>query len=264
MCPSLAVCHLPPISHLYPHLPLILGHRGASAYAPENTLAAFRQALARGADGFELDVTLSADEVPVVIHDDTVDRTTDGSGEVARRTLAQLQQLNAGYPRRFGAKFAGEQIPTLAEVFTALGQQAIINVELKQDPSPGRQMAEKVVALIHAHGMERRILLSSFYYDNLQRVRALAPSLPLGVLYAPNEPLRILRAWLKPNVRPEAHHPYHRMINTLTLPWYRWRGYRVNVWTVNKEADLRRMMRAGVDGIITDRPDVAVRLRRPP
>src|SRR3970040_2158507 len=117
--------------HFYPRIPLILGHRGASAYAPENTLAAFRRALELGADGFELDVTLSADGVPVVIHDDTVDRTTDGSGPVANLTLAQLKQLPAGFRARFGTEFAGERIPTLEEVVARLGQRALLHVEFE-------------------------------------------------------------------------------------------------------------------------------------
>ncbi len=246
------------LPHLYPHIPLILGHRGASAYAPENTLAAFRRALAEGgADGFELDVTLSADGVPVVIHDDTVDRTTDGVGAVARLTLAQLRSLDAG--KWFGLSFERERIPTLDEVFATVGPRAIINVELKLDPSPGRELAVKVAALIRAHGVERRVLVSSFYYDNLQRLKRADPALPVGLLYSPHEPGQMLRAWLNPGVRAEAHHPHHRLVNAFTRRW--WRTRRVNVWTVNAEADLRRLMRLGVDGLITDRPDVAVRLR---
>jgi glycerophosphoryl diester phosphodiesterase len=245
------------LSHIYPRLPLILGHRGASAYAPENTLAAFQRALDMGADGFELDVTLSADGVPVVIHDDTVERTTNGTGAVAELTLAPLRSLDAG--SWFGPAFAGERIPTLDEVFSAFGPPAIINVELKRDPSPRRELAAKVAALVRAHGVERRVLVSSFYYDNLQRLKQADPALPVGLLYSPDEPLRVLRAWLRPGVRAEAHHPQHRLINTLTRRWLRAR--RVNVWTVNAEADLRRLMRLRVDGLITDRPDVAARLR---
>ena len=251
------------LSYFYPQTPtpLVFGHRGASAYAPENTLMAFRRALDLGADGFELDVTLSADSVPVVIHDDTVDRTTDGSGPAASLTLAQLKRLGAGFRARFKDEFAGERIPTLEEVFAELGPRALINVELKQDPSPERRLAEQVVALIHAHRLERRVLVSSFYYDNLRCVKQADAALPVGLLYAPNEPGQVLRAWLKPGVRPEAHHPYYRLVDALTMRWYRRRGYRVNVWTVNAETDVRRLMRLGVDGLITDRPDVAVRLR---
>ncbi|MCC7360725.1 MAG: hypothetical protein IT317_14685 [Anaerolineales bacterium] len=119
-----------PAAHLYPaRLPAVIAHRGASADAPENTLSAFALALEQGADGLELDVTLSADGVPVVIHDDTLDRTTDGRGRVARHTLAELKGLDAGYAARFGSKFAGQRLPTLDEVFAAFGQRTIINVE---------------------------------------------------------------------------------------------------------------------------------------
>jgi glycerophosphoryl diester phosphodiesterase len=249
------------LSHLYSRTPLILAHRGASAVAPENTLAAFRRALELGADGFELDVTLSADGAPVVIHDDTVDRTTDGAGPVAGLTLAQLKRLGAGFRARFGDTFSAERIPTLEEVFAELGRRAIVNVELKRDASPGRALAAKVVELIRAHGMGQRVILSSFFYDNLQRIRQADPALPVGLLYDSGEPWRILNAWLWPGVRPDAHHPHHLLVNAATLRLWRRRGWRVHVWTVNAEADMRRLLRLGVDGLITDRPDVAVRVR---
>jgi glycerophosphoryl diester phosphodiesterase len=250
------------LTHLYPHTPLLLGHRGASAFAPENTLAAFRLALAQGADGFELDVTLSADGAPVVIHDDTVNRTTDGAGRVDALTLAQLKTLDAGYHAKFGAQFAGERLPTLADVFDEFGQHALINVELKRDPSPDKSLARKVAALIREHQMGQRVLLSSFYYDNLQRVQALDPALPVGLLYDPSEPGRVAQAWLAPGVRAEAHHPHYTLFNPATRGWYRARRLRVNVWTVNAEAEMRRLIRLGVDGIITDQPEVGVRVRR--
>lgn len=241
---------------------LIFGHRGASAYAPENTLAAFQLALAQEADGVELDVTLCADGVPVVIHDDTVDRTTNSTGRVDALTLAQLKQLEAGYPAKFGDRFAGERLPTLAEVFQALDPRTVINVELKQDTSPDRRLAQQVVDVIRAHGRGPQVLLSSFYYDNLQRAKALDPTLPVGLLYDPSEPWRMAQAWLRSGVQAEAHHPYHLLVNAATRSWYRARGLRVNVWTVNAEADLRRLLQLGVEGIITDQPDVGVRVRR--
>lgn len=249
------------LPHLYPHTPLIFGHRGASADAPENTLAAFRLALAQGADGVELDVTLSADGVPVVIHDDTLERTTTGAGRVHDFTLAQLKQLEAGYPAKFGQQFAGERLPTLAEVFEEIGARAIINVELKRDPSPDHSLAATAVALIREHGLTQRVLVSSFDYGNLRRVRVLAAELPLGLLYDPSEPGRIAQAWLNPGVRAEAHHPYFPLFNAATRGLYRARGLRVNVWTVNTEADLRGQMALGVDGLITNVPALAVHLR---
>ncbi len=246
------------LGHLYRRTPLILGHRGASAYAPENTLSAFNLALAQGADAVELDVTLSADGVPVVIHDDSLDRTTNGHGPVNRVSLAALQQLDAGYSTRFGGQFPNERIPTLAEVFAGIPPQAIINVELKHDRSPGRELASRVVALIHEHAMAARVLISSFQFSSLGRVKALDPALPVGLLYSSvlSGP-RLVRC-LVMTLPHEAHHPSHEGLTADSLAWYHAQSLRVNTWTVDDEADLRRLAAAGVDGLITNRPDVAV------
>jgi glycerophosphoryl diester phosphodiesterase len=249
------------LANLYPRTPLVFGHRGASAYAPENTLAAFRLALAQGADGLELDVCLSADGVPVVIHDDTLGRTTSGTGPVSRLTLAELKTLEAGYPGRFGAQYRAERIPSLAEVFEACGDQPLINIELKHDRSPGRQLAGTVVKLIHAYGRQGRVIVSSFQYSSLGRVKALDPDLPVGLLYmAPVFGPRLVRClarWL-PH---EAHHPSAAGLTARDMAWYHQQGLRVNAWTVDDEAGLRRLALAGADGLITNRPDVAVGVR---
>jgi glycerophosphoryl diester phosphodiesterase len=248
------------LANLYRRVPIIFGHRGASANAPENTLAAFRLALRQGADGFELDVTLSADGVPVVIHDDTVDRTTDGEGRVSRLTLAELKRLDAGYPTKFDGQFAGERIPTLAEVFQAFAGQAIMAVELKRDRSPGRQLAARAVELIQAHRLERSVIVSSFQNSNLRRVKALNPSVPVGLLYtnALAAPLMRLLAAGRPH---EAHHPGLKHLSPRMVRWYHAHGLRVNVWTGDEESDLRRLVAAGVDGLITNHPDRAVSVR---
>ena len=249
------------LANLYPRTPLVFGHRGASAYAPENTLAAFRLALEQGADGIELDVILSADSVPVVIHDDTLDRTTSGHGPVSRLTLGELKRLAAGYPARFGAQFSAERIPTLAEVFETCGAQTVINIELKHDRSPGRQLAGRVVELIHAHGRPGRIIVSSFQFSSLGRVKALAPDLPVGLLYvAPVFGPRLAHC-LARSLPHAAHHPSAAGLTARGIAWYHQQGLRVNVWTVDDEAELRRLALAGVDGLITNRPDVAVRVR---
>lgn len=250
-----------PLPHLYPRLPAVWAHRGASDDAPENTLRAFGLALEQGADGLELDVTLSADGEPVVIHDDTLDRTTNGHGPVGRHTLAQLKALDAGYPAQFGAQYAGERLPTLDEVFTAYGQQTFINVELKQDRAPGRPLAPRVIALIHQHGLAQRVIVSSFQFSNLRQVRALDPALPIGLLYTlATGGARVVRL-LNPDLRPEAHHPGCYTLRPEQVAWYHGHGLRVNTWTVNDEADLRRFALAGVDGLITNRPVLAVAVR---
>lgn len=248
---------------LYPRTPLIFGHRGASAHAPENTLPSFGLAVEQGADGIELDVTLSADGVPVVIHDDTLDRTTSGRGRVAAHTLAELQALDAGFPASFGSRFIGAQIPTLDQVFAAYGQQAIFNVELKHDRSPRRGLAAAAIAVIRAHAMERRVLISSFQFSNLRRVRALAPDLPIGLLYVSAAFSQRLVRWLNPGLHPEAHHPSSYLLTSSAIDWYHAHGLRVNVWTVNEPAQMRSLAAAGADGLITDDPALAVRTLRP-
>jgi glycerophosphoryl diester phosphodiesterase len=250
-----------PIPHLYPHRPAIWAHRGASDDAPENTLAAFALALEQGADGLELDVTLSADGVPVVIHDDTLDRTTNGYGPVRWQTLAALKQLEAGYPAQFGGQFAGERLPTLDEVFAAFGPRTRINVELKQDRAPGRPLAPAVVALIQRHGLARRVIVSSFQFSNLRQVRALDPTLPIGLLYTIATGGARLVRWLTGDLHPEAHHPGCYALAPEQVAWFHAQGLRVNTWTVNAEADLRRFAQAGVDGLITNRPGLAVAVR---
>jgi glycerophosphoryl diester phosphodiesterase len=250
-----------PAAWLYPRLPLILGHRGASAYAPENTLHAFSEAVARGADGFELDVSLSADGVPVVMHDDSLQRTTGASGQVAQTSLAELKKLDAGYAARFGSQFAGERIPTLAEVFESADLRAVINVELKHDRAPERRLADRVVELIHAHNMGRRVIVSSFQFSNLQRVKQLDPQLPVGVLYTLSLFAGRVQRRLAGAYAFEAHHPSHLGLSADRVQWFHDRGRRVNAWTVNKPDDLRRLMAAGIDGVITDVPDLAAQAR---
>src|SRR5512139_1614857 len=133
--------------------PVVFAHRGASAHAPENTLAAFELALAQQADAIELDVKLSADGQVMVIHDSSVDRTTNGHGKVQDMTLAELKALDAG--SFFNSQFAGEKIPTLNEVFEAMGKRTFINIELKNHRSHGEDLVETVCMLVKKHQMQK-------------------------------------------------------------------------------------------------------------
>ena len=238
---------------------LNIAHRGASAVAPQNTLAAFRRAAELGADGVELDVHLSADLVPVVIHDSTVDRTTDGTGRVADLPLAALKELDAG--SWFDPTFAGERIPTLEEVFEEIGKSLLINVELKPEPGRGRGLEAAVVRLVARHGLTDRVLLSSFDPFALRRTRRLSPHIPVGFLYetAPLSRLARLLAWAMPDLQPQAIHPHWRLIRPSTVRRAHARGRRVIAWTVDEPEEMRRLIAMEVDGIITNHPD---RLRR--
>ncbi len=235
--------------------PLNIAHRGASAYAPENTLAAFRLALEMGADGFELDAMLSADGHLVVIHDDTVDRTTDGRGPVRQKTLAELKTLDAG--ARFDARFAGERIPTLREALhLAAGNPAFVNVEIKTDSLKGDGLEEKLVALIRGYGLGERLLISSFNPFALWRMKRLAPDLPLALLYAENQRVYLRNRWFAFLSRPDALNPSFRLATQEHVRWAKSKGYRLYVWTVDEEAEMRRLMALGVDGMITNKPDL--------
>jgi glycerophosphoryl diester phosphodiesterase len=235
--------------------PLNIAHQGASADAPGNTLAAFRLALEMGADGFELDIMLSTDDHLVVIHDDTVDRTTDGSGPVRQKTLAELKALDAG--ARFGARFAGERIPTLQEVFDLVaGNRAFVNVELKADSLKSDGLEEKLVALIRRYDLGERLLISSFNPFALWRVRRLAPDLPLALLYAESMPVHLRNRWFAFLSRPEALNPSLRIATQEHVRWAKSKGYRLYVWTVDEEPEMRRLIALGVDGIITNKPDL--------
>lgn len=234
--------------------PLVLAHRGASAYTPENTLAAFRLAFEMGADGIELDVTLTRDRVPVVIHDDSVDRTTNGTGVVKRMTLTEVQRLDAG--AWFDEKFRGEKIPALDQVLAEFGTHGLINVELKSI-FPRSDGIERAVAQVieRAHTAER-VLISSFNPLALYRIMKSEPRLPRGLIYSPNLALYLRRAWLRPIARPNALHPPSSLIDSEFVAWARHQGYKINTWTVDDPNEMKRLIALGVDAIMTNKPDI--------
>ncbi len=239
----------------------IWGHRGASADAPENTLPAFELALVQGADGVELDVQLSSDGEVVVIHDETLDRTTDGTGPVGGRTWAELRALDASGGR---PGFAGTRIPLLAEVLELTrGTNAVVNVELKTDQVAYPGIEAGVLEVVRASGVGERVLLSSFNHETLGVLRRLGAEQRLGALVedrwfasGPGWPgLDVVGLGLG------AVHPSVLDATASLLADARERGLAVNVWTVNEPLDLHRLFALGVDAIMTDVPTLAVRLR---
>ncbi len=234
--------------------PLNIAHRGASACAPENTLAAFRLALELGADGVELDVTLTQDGIPVVIHDDTVDRTTDGHGPIKEMSLKEVKLLDAG--SWFGIKFKGEKIPTLTEALRVVGTRGIVNIELKSTSLQTDGIETATLAAVEDCGAAGRVLISSFNPFALQRMSQLDPRLPRGLLYADDLPIYLRRAWLRPVARPTALHPKHTLVSSRLVTWAHQHGYQVNTWTVDDPGKMEELVGLGVDAIMTNKPDV--------
>lgn len=240
--------------------PLIIGHRGASTSAPENTLAAFRQALEFGADGFELDAKLSADGEVVVIHDQTVDRTTDGTGAVRKLTLAQIKELDAG--SKFDQKFKGEKVPTLEEVFQVLGGKMLIDVELTNYASPSDALPEKVARLVRKYQLEESIIFTSFHAKTIRRIRKLLPEVPAGILAWSGALGLLQRSWVGRSWAPEMVVPFHTDVNGDFIRRQHQMNRKVIVWTINEPARAREMIGLGVDGIITDDVPVVVEARK--
>lgn len=227
----------------------IWAHRGASSRHPENTIAAFKAAVAAGADGVEFDVQLTHDGVPVVIHDEKVDRTHEGEGWVQSHTLTQLQTLKSRLKKNPDP--TSTRIPTLVEVLDLLqpGPQRI-NIELKNSVKPYKTLESKVLKLVAERQLTDRVVLSSFNHYSLQRLREKGWAGELAAVYDGmlREPWRYFR-----ELDVQAVHPPRQ---ALMVPGYVTRahraGFQVRIWTVNKSAQRQRCQRLGVDGIFTD------------
>jgi len=233
--------------------PRIVGHRGAKASSPENTLAAFRRAHAQGASWVEFDAKLTKDGEVVIIHDATLERTTNGTGNVADRTLREIRELDAG--SWFGAEFAGERVPMLVEalaLFVELGMG--FNIEVK--PCPGREAetAAACCAVIAKHWPASAPvpILSSFKRASLEAARAAAPHIPRG--YLAEELGKTWRADVEA-LGCAAVHPGWKLLTRQQLRDIKEAGLKALVWTVNEPARARELVAWGVDSIITDCPD---------
>jgi glycerophosphoryl diester phosphodiesterase len=228
-------------------MPIVIAHRGASGTCPENTLAAFRRAAAVGAPMIELDVQLTRDGEVVVLHDDTLERTTTGSGPVRQRTLAELRGLDAG--SWFDASFRGERVPTLAEVLDAF--PLAVNVELKAAGGDG--LEARTLAVVEAAGALERVVFSSFAFAALERLRACSVRAALAVLWehAPI-PEAVRRA---ERVAARALHLRKETATPEAIAIAAAAGLPVRAWTVNAPGEFNRLAAAGVDGVFTDYPE---------
>lgn len=221
--------------------PLIIGHRGASADAPENTLAAFALALEQGADGLELDVQLSADGQPVIYHDHSLQRLCGRSEACADLALADLQTLSVA---------DDQTIPSLHQLFEMFGPRTLYNVELKSFSLRNNGLVEAVAEVVEAHGLAANVLISSFNPFYVRRARQIFSTDTLVALL--RQPGWQKYAYLVADG--EGDHPHYTLVDEAYMAWATRRGYRVHVWTVDDPAEADRLAKLGVHGIITNKP----------
>lgn len=233
----------------------MIAHRGDSAHRPENTLAAMAGALELGVAAVELDVQLTRDGHAVVIHDPALERTTTGRGDVRRMTLAEVRSVSAGYPGRFGAEWAGERVPTLAEALALLRDRARALVEIKAESvtDDGTAGVEAVVAAeIRRAGMEARVALVSFDQRAILRMRELAPEMTRGRIFGRTTADEVLRDAAAAGC--ELVMPHKSQLSEALVARVRGAGLKLATWVVDDPAELPALARLGVYGVGSNRP----------
>jgi len=217
---------------------LKIGHRGAKAYEPENTLSSFKRAIELGVDAVELDVRKTKDNEIVVIHNSDVNKTTDGRGSVNELTLEEIKKF---------VTEKGEQIPTLEEVLELVGKRVKILVEVKEIG-----IEEKVLDLIRQKGLMENVIIVSFHDDALRKVRELSDEVATGLIYVRHK--NPIQAAL--TLKAEYLLPLYRFTHSANVRKAHENGLKVIVWTINKKEEVAEYRKKGVDGIASDRPDI--------
>lgn len=231
----------------------VYAHRGYSGKYPENTMLAFRKAIEVGADGVEMDVQLSKDGEVVVIHDEKLDRTTDGTGFVKDYTLAELKKFDAGKIKN--GEFGFQEIPSFDEFCAWLAEtDCVANVELKTSIIYYPYLAEKCIDIIRKHGVEKKVFISSFNHMSLVKVQELAPEIPVGALVE-IEGLMYAGFYGK-QFGFQYYHPDFCLLSEEAVKECKENGVGINVWTVNDLESFEKLVEWGVDGVITNYPQV--------
>ncbi len=237
-------------------MPLVLAHRGANTYAPQNTLPAFSKAIQFNADGIETDVHLCKDGEIVICHNYTVDATSNGSGLIDEMTLAQLRNLDFG--SYFSKDFSGVTLPTLSELLELTKNMKLINIEIKP-PQKDNDLVKRVVEEIYKFGIEKNSIISCFDPECIRLVKELDPALKTGLLYEKSELgdeiMRFGVAKYCMQLKADAAHPEYFLIDESDVKDLHANGIAVNPWTVNEREDIIKYTRWGCDALITDVPD---------
>lgn len=227
----------------------IIAHRGASAYAPENTIAGFQKAVAMGASWFELDVYLSLDGIPIVIHDETLDRTTNGKGSVKEKSFAELKLLDAG--SWFDPAYSGATIPTLEQAMDFAKDTIGIYIEIK-DTNP--DLPQKIFNLVKEYEMTNRVVIQSFSLEQLGMMRSISRDITIHYLPAEFNEVDLQKAI---SVEASGINPSYHGLQAEHVEMIHRLDMTVMPYTVNDAEEVRRLLNIGVDGVITDKPDIA-------
>ncbi|MFT8871776.1 MAG: glycerophosphodiester phosphodiesterase [Sporolactobacillus sp.] len=236
----------------------IIAHRGSKSNRPENTIAAFKEAMRVGSDGIELDVHLTKDQKVVVIHDDKVNRTTNGKGQVKNFTLEELKQLDAG--SWFSPKYGEERIPTLIEVLNLLADyRGLLNIEFKTDRNIYPGIEARVFQLVKQYRPDDAVVYSSFNHESLIRMKQIDPEAETALLLWE----RLADPWrYTEQTGASAQHLWEASAFSETTAQLHAHNIKVRAWTVNKPKNMHIGFNVGVDALITDYPEVAIDLRR--
>lgn len=239
----------------------VISHRGANKHAPQNTIPAFEESIRIGVDGFETDIHVTKDGIPVVCHNYDIDDTSNGTGFIADMTLEELRKFEFG--SYFSPKFSDVRIPTMEE-FLTLSERAnieVLNIELKSPKQGETGIVEKTITAVKAHGLFDKLIISSFNPQLLIEAKQLDPACKTGLLYSPmdygSKKVFYAAAEYAAQIKADALHPHYMFVTKGYVRKAHKLGIKVNVWTVDKPKTAKRMLACGVDGIITNIPEMA-------
>lgn len=235
---------------------MIIGHKGAAGYAPENTLASLKKAVEMGLKFIEIDVQFTKDQEIIVMHDYTLERTTNGKGMVKSHTLSEIKELSAGL--WYNEAYKDEKVPTLEEVLRFLPKDTMLNIEIKNIARERNGIEEKILEIIKRFDIEDQILISSFDHLSLKKVRTLNSSIKIGLLlYAYLiDPFRYIE---ESGIKPFSVHPAIEYLDLEFADEAKKRGYKVFPYTVNSVEEYAFCMYLGVEGVFSDYPDLAMK-----
>lgn len=236
----------------------VIAHRGASNKAPENTIPAFQTAIRQGADGIELDVQMSKDGELVVIHDEQIDRTSNSAGRVCDFNLVELKSMDFG--SWFSKEYESISLPTLREVMDIIKDTKLnLNIEIKNGIINYQKIEEKIIDLVSKYNLDDRVIYSSFNHYSLMKIKKINSDAKIGLLYVAGlyEPWQYAQ-----RLGADALHPLYLSLNDEIVSKCTERDIIVNTYTVDDEVSMVKLFNLGIDGIITNKPDIAINIKQ--